>query len=83
MTRAVSAEAQLMIDGFLDLAIANIGRWRVWAPYSPAIAAALLAAERGAVIEEIIERRSAPDVIDAAVRRAICGAVAHAAGPLH
>jgi hypothetical protein len=79
----ISPEARLMIDGFLDLAIANIGRWRVWAPYSPSIAAALLTAERGAIVEEIIARRSAPDVIDAAVRRAICAAVEHAAGPLH
>jgi hypothetical protein len=79
----IGAEARLMIDGFLDLAIANIGRWRVWAPYSPVIAAALLAAERGAIIDEIVARRNAPDVIDAAVRRAICAAIEHHAGPLH
>jgi hypothetical protein len=34
MTRTIGAEARAMIDGFLDLAIANIGRWRVWATVS-------------------------------------------------
>jgi hypothetical protein len=79
----IGPEARRLIDGFLDLAIDRVTRITAWAPFSPAIAQAILSAQRQELFERIVAERNAPGVLDAAVVAAVTEAIAHAAGPLN
>ena len=78
----IGAEARLLIDAFIDRALAGIPRWTAYAPFSPEIALALMP-PRDVLFERIVEARNAPGVLDLAVRAAIGEAIQHAAGPLN
>ena len=72
-----------MIVAFIDIAIDRVARMTAYAPFEPAIAQALLNAQRAELFDRIVAERNAPGVLDAAVVAAVTEAIEHHSRPLH
>jgi hypothetical protein len=71
------------VHDLVDATITNLARVTAWAPFNPAVAMALMRAERDELVARVIEAYGGEPVLDNAVRRVVAEAIEHAAATKH
>jgi hypothetical protein len=81
--REISAETRAFVGDLVDARIAGLARITAWQAFDVGVAMALMRAERGALIDAVIEAFGSKPVLDDAVRRVVTEAIEIAASVKH